>query len=273
MSENKREGKKMGVVGKIVLTVVGIIVALVLVVGVAALLTVNAATTDKLPPAPSASDADMQSFLVGAATEVLTNKTITVEDKNIDTLLDEVKNSTAGNDMFEIQELFCKLDGSKGTIYGRILIKEITVKGIKLKINRVAPIKAGFNVSFEAPEIVIVIDEVSCGTINIPRSIISSVLAKLTLPEGMRSENGMIYYDTSDLDAKIDAILAEKITTSITQSEAVSKLEQLFGADVASDLANKLAAAATEVATSATNVELNGASITDGKLVIEGKVL
>lgn len=258
--------------GKVILWIVGIILALVVVVGAAGLLTFSAATRDNMP-VPTVSPTDMKDFAIGAAKEVVTENKITVEPADIDTVLAKVKDSVNGStDLFEVRDLFSSLEGNKGTIYARVYVDTVNVKGLELKINKVLPVQVDFGVEFDSPCIVIILDQFKCGSITIPQSIIDSVLGSVALPEEMYVKNGNIYYDTSNLDSMIDGILEASITDAINNSGIISFLGNLFGQDAASSIASQAASTITGVATNATNVELNNAYIEDGKLIIEGKV-
>ncbi|MBE6754681.1 MAG: hypothetical protein E7559_10110 [Ruminococcaceae bacterium] len=258
--------------GKVILWIVGIILALLIVVGAAGLLTFSAATRDTMP-LPSVSPTDMKEFALDAAKEVVTDNKITVEAADIDTVLATVKDTVNGStDMFEVRDLFSSLQGNKGTIYARVYIDTINVKGIELKLDKVLPVQVDFGVSFDAPSIVVVLDQFKCGSITIPQSIIDSVLGSVALPEEMTVKNGNIYYDTSNLDSMIDGILEASITNAVNNSGIVSFLGNIFGEDAAANIADQAASALTGVASKATNVELNNAYIEDGALIIEGKV-
>lgn len=273
MNNAQNTEKKRGGAGKVILWIVGVIVALLLVVGVAGLLVFSAATRDAMPAAPSVSSTDMATFATDAAVEVVTENKITVEPADIGAVLDQVKASVNGStDKIRIDDLFCEMSGERGTIYARIFVGSVNVAGKEIKLNKTLPVQAGFGVRFEAPSIVVILDDVKCGKITIPQSIIDTALGSATLPEELSVKNGNIYYDTSNLDGMIDGILEASITNAVNDSGVISFIGKLFGEDAANNVASSAASALTNLATNATNVELSDAYIVDSNLIIEGKV-
>ena len=267
--------KKKGKAGKVILVIVIVIALLALLLGLGAFLAVRAATDDKLPPAPSASDVEVKTVALDAAAEVLEKNTITVDSDKINTRLDQVKESVNGsaNGKFEVRDLFCELADSKGTIYGRVYVKEAKIGGVNVKLDKVFPVTVGFDVDFEAPELIVIPEKIMCGSIDFPMARVAKILDGLKLPENMRAENGKIYYDTSTLDAQIDAILAAKISESVSNSGAIDLLGSIFGEEAADSIADKLSGIASDAAANATDVQLTDAQIVDDKLIISGQIM
>ncbi len=267
--------KKKSKAGKAVLVIVIIIALLAVLLGVGAFITLRAATKDTIPLAPSASDVEVKTVALDAAAEVLEKKTITIDNDKINTILGQVKDSVNGsaNGKFEIRDLFCEMADSKGTIYGRVYVKEARIGGVNVKLDKVFPVTVGFDVDFGAPELVIIPEKIMCGSIDFPMDKVSKILDGLKLPENMRAADGRIYYDTSTLDAQIDAILAAKISESVSNSGAIDLLGSIFGEDAAAGMADKIAGIASDAASNATDVQLTDAQIVDDKLVISGQIM
>ena len=246
--------KKKGKGGKIVLAIVGVILALVLAAGGTGLGLLSCATKDEMPAAPGVEPIDMTKFAMNAVTEVVKENTITVDNDVANSLLIKVKDSVNNStDLIRIDDLFCELVDGKGTLYARVYIDTINVKGIDIKLDKTFPVQADFGVSFDdAQNVVVEIDDIYCGQFKIPAAIVDSVLAQVEFPEQVSlSEDGNILYDTSKLDAAIDEAVANAIT---------SKLDGVLGTIFA------------DFATNLTDVQLTGAAIDGDKIVINGSV-
>lgn len=275
MSKRNANETKKGGAGKAVLVILIVIALLALLIGAAAFLTVRAATKDTIPLAPSASDVDVKTVAIDAAAEVLNKNTVTIDSEKINTVLDQVKESVNGSSegKFEVRDLFCELADGKGTIYGRVYVKEAEVGGVKVKLDKVFPVTVGFDVDFEAPELIVIPEKIMCGSIDFPMARVNKILEGLTLPENMRAADGKIYYDTSTLDAQIDAVIAAKISESVSNSGAVDLLGSIFGEDAAAGMADKLSGIASDAAANVTDVQLTDAQIVDDKLIISGQIM
>ena len=183
----EKPAKKKKKVGLIILyAVLGLIVLIALALGIGAFSLLKSATTDTLPEAPVVSSGDLKSFAADAAVEVLQNKTITIESSDINLILDQVKESVNNAEIegadFTVDDLFCDIQDGQGKIYARVDVREIEVKGKKIKLNKVLPVELDFGVDFVEPEIAIIPQKVTCGKINIPLELVNSVLEKVTLP-------------------------------------------------------------------------------------------
>lgn len=278
MSKNKEtqngETKKKGKGGKIAIILIAVIAVLALLICGGAFFTLKKATTDTLPAAPSATDIELKTVALDAAVEVLNKNTITIDSDRINLILDQVKTSVNGStDKMQVNDLFCKLENSKGTIYGRVYIKEAEVSGIKVKLDKVFPVQIDFDVDFAAPEIVIIPEKLMLGSIEFPMTYLAKALDSVQLPENMRAENGLIYYDTSTLDSQIDEILAAEITTSVNSSDVIGLIGNIFGEEAADGIAGKVAGYAASFASDVTDVQLTDAQIVDDKLIISGQVI
>ena len=247
--------KKKGKGGKIALVIVGVILALLLAAGGTGFGLLSCATKDELPAAPSTEDVDIKEFTVGAVTEVVTDNTITVNNDVANALFGIVKDKLNASDgAVRFDDLFCELADGKGTLYTRVYIGTLNVSGTELKLDKTFPVQADFTVDFdEDKNIVIDLGEVRCGKVKIPQAVIDAVFASVEVPEEMTlDEDGIIRYDTSDIDAKIDEAVSNAIT---------SKMDGVLGnwfADIATDIID---------------VELTGASIDGDSVVINGKII
>ncbi len=247
--------KKKGNGGKIILAVVGVLLAILLAVGGASLGILSCATKDEMPVAPSTEDVDMTSFALSAVSEVIKENTITIDNGVVNSILANVKGSVnASTDMIRFDDLFCKIADGKSTLYARVYIDTLDINGFELKLDRSFPVHADFTVGFEDATKSVIVDlgEVYCGKIKIPQTVIDAVLAKVQLPaEVSVKENGIILYDTSTLDAKIDEAMVSVIS---------EKIDGFLGELLA------------EFATNLTDVELTGATIEGENIVINGSV-
>lgn len=247
--------RKKGTAGKVILSIIGIILVLALaLVGTGCGLFV-CATADEMPDAPEVTELDTTAFILDAVKEIITQNTITLTPETINEILARVTEQVnASTDILRIDDFFCEMENSMGTLYARVYIDTIEVKGITVKIDRVVPVQADFNVSFddETKEIIAQVGQINCGKLNIPDLIVHSVLAKVSLPKDVSiDENGCIRYDTTTLDAMIDEAMSDAITSSVSGT---------------------LGGLLSDFATSLVNVELTGAEIDGSELVISGTV-
>ena len=256
--------KKKSKAGKVILIIFIVLLALALLLAGAAFLTVRAATRDKLPQAPAVSTSDMNEFAVNAAREVLSENTITIDSSQFNAVLEQAKNTVnQSSDGVRVDDLFCELKDGKGAIYARVYVEEMAMNnGGKVRIDKTFPVELDFDVGFTAPEIEFIPEKLTCGTIDVPMSTVSSVLDGTQFPENMRSENGVIYYDTSSLDAKIDQILVEQIAEKMKENELLGALSNILGEDMISD-----------IVTETTDVQIHDADIVDDKLIISAQIM
>lgn len=264
--------KKKGKAGKVVLAIALVLVALIAALVGAGCGIISYATADELPEAtPAATEADLKPFIVDAAVEMFKDKQISVDTSIINYILNTIKdsvNKSAPEEMVQVNELFSEIKDGQGTIYARAYIGTVDVKGFKLKIDKVVPVKADFNISFnnETKDIIVGIGEVKCGKFTIPNDIIITALAAVELPEEMKvDENGNLLYNTAGFDAMIDEAIAGVITSNM--EEVTSGMDGFLG-----DLLNSIASGAANAATKVVNVELNDANTEGDKLVIKGEV-
>lgn len=264
--------KKKGRAGKVVLAIVLVIAAIIASLFGAGCGLLSCATADELPKAtPAATKDDLKGFVVDAAVEMFKEKKISVGSDIINYILNTIKdsvNKSAPAEMVQIEELFSEIKDGKGTIYARAYIGTIDVKGFKLKINKIVPVKADFNIGFnnETKDIIVELGEVKCGKITIPREIILTALAAVELPEEMKvDENGNILYNTAGFDAMIDEAVAGVITSNV--EGATSNMDGFLG-----DLLNSWAEGVAGAVTERVNVELTDANTDGDKLVIEGEI-
>jgi len=264
--------KKKGKAGKVILAIALVIFALIAALAGAGCGIISYATADELPEAtPAATKDDLMPFIKRAAVEMVKDKQISVDTSIINYILNTVKdsvNNSAPEELIQINELFSEIKDGQGTIYARAYIGTIEVKGFKIKVNKVVPVKADFNISFnnETKDIVVEIGEVKCGKITIPRNVILTALAAVELPEDMKvDENGNILYNTSGLDAMIDEAVSEIITSSV--EEVTSDMNGFLG-----NLLNNLAENVAGAVTKRVNVELTDANTNGDKLVIKGEI-
>ena len=255
VDEPQPRKKKGGVVGKILLAIVGIIVILAAALVGTGCGVIACATADEMPEAPAATELDTTKFVLDAVTEVITKKTITLTPDTINNVLVKVKDQVnASTDLIRIDDLFCELENGAGTIYARVYIGTVEVKGFSINVDKVVPLQAAFNVDFdtETKEIIAEIGQISCGKIGIPDAVINAILGQLSLPADVTVDaDGNIRYNTSTLDAMIDEAMGEAITSSVSGT---------------------LGSLLSDFATNLINVELTDAEIVDDTLVISGEV-
>lgn len=272
----EKDSKKKSRAVKAVGVVIGVVLFVAILAAIAAAVLLGMATKDDMPAAPTASASDMNTFVAGAVQEVLKDNTITVDSSDVDMILNEVKASVNGStDMLEIKELFCVLANGKGTIYSRVYVDELDIQGHNIKLNKTLPVQVGFGIDFddETKEIIVILEDIRCGAIKIPQGIVDSVLSKIQLPEEMRVKNGNIYYNTANLDAQIDEMVAGLISSYIKESSVANFLGGLLGEDTANGLIDSITDGVSNVAANVTDVQITGAHIDDNKLIIDGQVI
>ncbi len=251
----KRKGNGGVIAGKILLTVLGIVVVLAVALLGTGCGLLSCATADTMPEAPAATEIDLTAFALDAVAEIIKENTISVDEEFVNSLLVKVKETVNGStDMIRLDDLFCDISNGEGTVYVRAYVGTINVNGYDLKINRVVPIEAGFNVAFDAEtkDIIAQIGEINCGKIAIPDKIIDIIIAQIELPADVTVDaDGNIRYNTATLDGMIDKAMADAISSSIEGS---------------------LGGLLSNWATNLVNVDLTDAKIVDDELVISGTV-
>lgn len=252
MSKENTQKKKMALPLKIVIIVLAVVIGLALILGIAGLVVINRATTDNMPE-NTTTPSDMTVFIAESALEILSQDKITVTGGDMDLVLSKVMES-ANNSLpedYQISELFCVLAEDKGTIYARIAVKKVTLGGITLNLDTVLPVSAHFDVSMQDANLVLNLEEIKCGEITIPNSIIKAATSSVTLPEGIAMQGTEIYYDISGLDAKLDAAITDAIKNSVGDS---------------------LGGLLSGLVSDATDVQLQSADIVGDELIIEGSL-
>lgn len=244
-----------GVLVKILLAIVGVILVLALALVGTGCGLVSCVTADTMPEAPASVEIDMTEFALGAVTEIIKENTISVDEDFVNSLLVKVVDTVnASTDLIQINELFCDIENGAGIVYARIYVGTINVKGFDIKIDRVVPVQAGFNVDFdeETKDVIAKIGEINCGKITIPDAVIDTVLAQIELPQDVTVDaDGNIRYNTATLDAMIDQAMTDAISSSVEGS---------------------LGGLLSNFATNLINVELTDAQIIDNEIVISGSV-
>ncbi len=252
----KKKSKAGKVIGIIAIVLVALILLAVIAVGAIGLSVFNKATAEvQLPVEEKVSSSDMTLFVASACIDLLAKKPITVDNGEMQALVDKVKpslESALAGTPVELKDLFCVFAEDKGTIYGLAHIGEVEVSGIKLNINKDVTIAAEFDVNFEEPNIVAQIKSLKCGELDIPVSLITQFAGNFQLPEGLKLEGDELTYDVSGLDAMIDEMLPEIMKENLGDGFIVSAL--------------------TDHLVSSTNAEITGADIIDNELVIQAQL-
>jgi len=251
--------KKKSKAGKVALGIVIALLALVLVVAIAlgvfgAVLFNKATAPVELPSKYDA--ADMTEFGLEAAVGLLKENKIVVDNSDMQMLMDKVKPTVEASlegTPFKLEDLYCVLDGDMGNIYGEVFISEVEVSGIKLKVNKSVAFSANFDVSFEENTIIAKIQEIKCGELSVPVSLVSGFMANVKLPEGLTFAEDTICYDVTGLDSMVDGILTDMLNEKLGDGALASLVTDFLVKEV--------------------NAEINGADIVGQELIIDGKVL
>lgn len=258
-TEPEAPEKKKSKAGKIVLGVVIGVLALVLVaaivLGIVAFSLVNKATAEVVLPEKAAAS-DMTEFGLEAAVGLLKDQKIVVDNADMQMLIEKVKptiEASLEGTPIKLEDLYCVFEGNQGTIYAKVFVSEVEVSGINLKLNKTLSLSADFDVNFEGTSIIAKIQELKCGELSIPVSLVSGFMANVKLPEGLTFEGETICYNVSSLDEMVDGILTDMLSDKLGDGAIASFVTDFLVKEV--------------------NAEINGADIVGEELIIDGKVL
>lgn len=211
----KKKGKRIFL--KIISGIFGVILLLLILLGVA----FGLATIDDMPAAPT-EYTSMSDVLTKAVTGLLSDTSrIEMNSTDLNGILKEVQptlEKTLNEYDMSLSEAFIVMADSKATLYARVKYKNITL-----------PVRATISLRFNEPSYAIIdIQKVSVGKLNIPDSLITSVLANVDLPEDVTLKGDFIYYDTSSINTMLLDAIRENETLTKTE-DFLNKFLGFFG--------------------------------------------